>query len=190
MKTSDRDRRGYRRRIVVDYTKVSGESLSGFPVLVALKDAGLRAEAHGGHVAMLDGGDFLFLDSDGRSPLAHELEAYDPIAGALKAWVRIPVLSQTDDTVIYLCYGQAEERVEGSRSGVWDAHYNLVRHLERSDTPDSADAQEETDALNITDAVTVEAWVHTDESRSEALQALVSKWSLRASMDAEDAPLR
>ena len=184
MNTSDRDRRGYRRRIVLDHTKVSGEGLNGFPILVALKDAGLRAEAHGGHVAMLDGGDLLFLDSDGRSPLAHELEVYDPIAGALKAWVRIPVLSQTNDTVIYLCYGQAEERMDESGRGVWDAHYSLVSHLGTPDTPGSADVQEDTGALNIADAVTVEAWVHTDTSRAEALQALVSKWSLRASMDA------
>ena len=177
----------YRRKITIDHTKVS-QDLTNFPVFISLQDSVLRSPAHGGHVAHEGGDDILFVASDGKTRLDHETETYDPATGTLKAWVRIPTLSHTDDTILYLCYGQKEDRIERNPRGVWDSNYRLVLHLEavepHSPTIEEDQAYAHTEELNITDAITVEAWVYTDESRSEALQALVSKWSLRSTMDA------
>ncbi len=170
----------YRKKITVDHTKVSNQNLTDFPLLIALRDAALKSTSRGGHVAREKGDDIHFTSSDG-APLDHEIESYDPSTGSLKAWVRIPTLSHTADTELSLCYGQENGAAQSSRS-VWDAHHKLVRH------PNTAAGEHErvphSDDLNITGAITVEAWFHSDEARSDAFQALVSKWSLRSTMDA------
>jgi len=180
----------YRKKITIDHTKVSNQDLTDFPVLIALQDAALKAVAHGGHVAHDRGEDLFFVASDGTTRLDHEVKAYDPTTGALNAWVRIPLLSHTADTIIYLCYGHKEDRAAQNPQAVWDAHYKLVLHLDATEphglTSGTIEGEQKeyttiphTDRLNITDVLTVEAWIHSSQVRSDALQALMSKWSLR-----------
>ena len=168
----------YRKKITINHTSVSSRDLTDFPLLIALEDAALRATSRGG--VREAGGDIHFVASDG-ARLDHEIERYDPSTGCLKAWVRIPTLSHTADTEIYLCYGQ-ENAASQSPGAVWDAHNKLVRHPNTA--PGGHEAVPHTDDLNIAGAITVEAWFHSDESRSDAFQTLVSKWSLRSDMDA------
>ncbi len=168
----------YRKKITINHTSVSSRDLTDFPLLIALEDAALRATSH--HVIREEGGDIHFVASDG-ARLHHEIERYDPSTGCLKAWVRIPTLSHTADTEIYLCYGQ-ENAASQSPGAVWDAHNKLVRHPNTA--PGGHEAVPHSDDLNIAGAITVEAWFHSDESRSDAFQTLVSKWSLRSDMDA------
>ncbi len=170
----------YRRKITVDHTKVSNEDLSDFPLLIVFEDSALKSVAHGGHVAGEEGEDIHFVGADGNR-LDYEVERYDAAAGSLRAWVKIPRLSNNADTEICLCYGRRDNAGEGSGS-VWDLHYKLVRHS--NTTPGGHEIVPHTEDLNVTDAVTVEAWFCSEESRSDAFQALVSKWSLRAAMDA------
>ena len=51
-----------------------------------------------------DGDDIVFTDNDGIK-LDHEIESYDSATGHLVAWVNLPLLSTSTDTVIYLYYG-------------------------------------------------------------------------------------
>ena len=58
------------------------------------------------------------------------MESYNPATGQFTAWVRIPVLSHSADTVLYLNYGNGGVTVsQENRAGVWDSSYKGVYHL-------------------------------------------------------------
>jgi len=109
----------YRKPLVIGHTYV-GADLTDFPLLVEVKlDSG----------AQPDGDDVLFTDVAG-ARLAHEIEHYDAASGDLVAWVRIPGLSSTTDTVVYLYYGNPTATNQQNPASVWDSHYVMVQHLE------------------------------------------------------------
>ena len=139
-------------KLAVDHAKVAGE-LRNFPVLVAVRHAALRGQS-GVH----------FLADDG-ALLACEILSYDPAEGSLRAWVRVPLLSGTQDTMLQIEAGDGV-------AGVW-GDYRLVLH-EPSVERIAYDPR-----FKFTDALTVEAWVDTPEAHAEALQSLVSKWKSR-----------
>jgi hypothetical protein len=62
----------------------------------------------------------------------------NPATGQLIAWVRIPVLLHTADTVIYVFYGNPNITASQANStGVWDTNYQAVYHLTSTTAPDS-----------------------------------------------------
>ncbi|MEM2971694.1 MAG: DUF2341 domain-containing protein [Candidatus Bathyarchaeia archaeon] len=111
----------YRRTITIDYTKVSGE-LTDFPVLIEITDSSL------GEKAQTDGDDFVFTDANNLK-LDHQIELYDSATGHLIAWVKVPHLSSTTDTVLYMYYGNSDCGSQQNSTGVWDENYKLVMHL-------------------------------------------------------------
>jgi hypothetical protein len=122
----------YFRTITIDAARVAGTAdLDDFPVLIAVGgDPLLASLANGGHVAHDAGEDILFLDSDGTTLLDFEIEEYDPVGGSLTAWVRVPVLSASADTILILQYGDPAVDVSlANPPGVWDAGYVAVFHL-------------------------------------------------------------
>ena len=142
--------------------------LQDFPLLVVLRDNALKPVDRGGHILREDGSDIHFVSRQGDT-LAYRIESYDPENGALRARVRIPSLSA--DTIFYLCYGGGSVSCPDP---VWDTDYRLVSYgseLVRSE------------ALDRAQTLTVEAWVESSQTRSDAFQALVAKWSLRSVMD-------
>jgi hypothetical protein len=119
-----------RKAITIDHTKVSGSSnLTNFPVLISVTDANLKTVANGGSVGKADGTDILFTASDGTTKLNHELESYSGTTGKAVAWVGIPTLSPTTDTVIYVYYGNAAAADQQNKTAVWDSNYHAVIHL-------------------------------------------------------------
>ena len=76
--------------------------MTNFPMLFSVpNDANLAA------LAQSSGNDILFTASDGVTKLNHEIESYNSATGKLIAWVQVPTLSPTADTVIYVYYGNA-----------------------------------------------------------------------------------
>jgi MSHA biogenesis protein MshQ len=69
------------------------------PLLVQVTDARLQAAAQACAC------DLVFTGADGTTRLDHAVEAYDPGTGALTAWVSVPVLSGSEDTQLFLYYG-------------------------------------------------------------------------------------
>ena len=59
----------------------------------------------------------------------HEIETFDGGTGELVAWVRVPSLAGSSDTVLYMYYGNAGASDQSNASGVWDASYKGVWHL-------------------------------------------------------------
>ena len=86
----------YRKKLTIDYNEV-GATLTNFPVLVSLSsDTDLAADAQD------DNDDILFTGSNGTTKLDHEIEYFNGTTGQLIAWVKIPSLSNTVDTDIYM----------------------------------------------------------------------------------------
>jgi RHS repeat-associated protein len=140
----------YSRAIVIDHTKVPNTDQANFPFLFSTTDLTLATIANGGHVTSAAGNDILFsADPAGQSKLDFEIEKYDTVNGQLVAWIRIPTLSHSSDTVVYLLYGNSSASVsQQNPSGVWNANYMGVWHLPNGTTLSANDST--ADGLNGT----------------------------------------
>ncbi len=93
-------------------------------MLVDITDSDLANDARS------DGYDIIFTDSGGISKLAHEIENYTSASGDLVAWVKIPRLSSSTDTTIYMYYGDASITSPTENSPfVWENNYLGVWHM-------------------------------------------------------------
>ncbi|MCK4891961.1 MAG: DUF2341 domain-containing protein [Candidatus Pacebacteria bacterium] len=120
----------YRKKFTVDHDKVHNTDQINFPILISRIDTDLKDTDNGGHAGQADGGDFLFTSSDGLTKLSHEIEKYDNVTGELIAWVNIPVLSASVDTVVYLYYGDNSVSDQWvTDNSVWDSNYVMVQHM-------------------------------------------------------------
>ncbi|MEX1366432.1 MAG: hypothetical protein AB1Z98_25130 [Nannocystaceae bacterium] len=133
------DDHAYQKDIRIPASGVSGtEDLVDFPVFVSLSDADLHDRAQE------DGCDIAFFQ--GSTALDFELERFevehDAAQAKLAAWVRVPSLAATQDTVISLRYGLPCGSYEDP-IGVWGADYELVWHMSSS-----ADSQVSDSTIN------------------------------------------
>ncbi|MDD4869536.1 MAG: DUF2341 domain-containing protein [Kiritimatiellae bacterium] len=132
---------GYRITITVPSNSVVGKaSITNFVLLVSMTSNVLATAANGGHVENTNGYDIIFTPADSGIPLDHEIERYVATNGELVAWVRIPVLSYTSDTVIYMYYGNPDiAESEENLAGVW-ANWVSVTHMAQPTTSDEFDS--------------------------------------------------
>ena len=125
----------HRNKITIDATKVPGP-LTDFPVLVSSTRAEWRHTSEGGDVGKSDGTDILFTADDGTTKLDHEIQSYDAATGELIAWVKVPSISDTVDTELYIYYGNDSAADQQNAAGTW-ADYEVVLHTESATPPDS-----------------------------------------------------
>jgi hypothetical protein len=134
----------YRKTITIDHTKVDGSAdHTSFPVLISLiADTNIDE-------AQSDGDDILFTSSNGTTKLDHEIELYTERVGSgtLVAWVEVPTLDYNDNTVLYVYYGNASCSSQQNATGVWDADYQGVWHINQEGT--SAGASIYTDSTSF-----------------------------------------
>lgn len=145
-----------RKQVTIDYTKVSGGSnLTNFTALVNVTDASLKTVANGGSVGKSDGTDILFTSSDGTTKLSHEIEKYDATTGNLVAWVKVPTLSASANTVLVLYYGNATAADQQDRVNTYDANTKGVWHLggNANDSTSNANNATSTGTSNATGKV-------------------------------------
>jgi hypothetical protein len=125
----------YVREITIQESQIpDGASLVDFPVLLKMTDLSLRSSANGGHVENNNGYDILVYQSPCDSPLDYQLEYYDPVTGEINIWVRLPLLSTTADTRIYLYYGNPAVIADGSSTNTWQSSYSAIWHLSNNPT--------------------------------------------------------
>jgi hypothetical protein len=124
----------YRKTITINHTKVSSDQ-TDFPVLISLpSDTDLATNVRP------DGFDLVFTASDG-TKLSHERERYSS-TGQYVAWVKVPLLSSTKDTVVYVYYGNALScdqtlvSCDATKNAlnVWSNNYKAVYHLKENPT--------------------------------------------------------
>ncbi|MDF1586040.1 DUF2341 domain-containing protein [Marinimicrococcus flavescens] len=120
---------GYaRRRLLVVPAGRSSERLEGFPLLLEAEGDWLRPQELGGGLADAAGRDLRFELADG-TRLFHDVERWDPQAGRLRAWVRLPVLPAGEDLELFCYYGKAGLLAdEADPASVWRDHL-AVWHL-------------------------------------------------------------
>jgi hypothetical protein len=109
----------YRKSITINHSLVP-DTLVNFPVLI-----NITGDGDLGSHAQPDGDDILFTDGSGQ--LSHEIESYS--AGNLVAWVKVPSLSSSVDTVLYMYYGNSGVGNQEDPAGVWDSNFMMVQHL-------------------------------------------------------------
>jgi hypothetical protein len=116
----------YRKKITLNAANVTA-NLSDFPALISITDSDLASHARS------DGWDILFTAGDETTRLQHEIESYNATTQNLVAWVKIPSLSSSANTDIYMYYGNSG--VTGSSAnatGVWDTNFKMVQHMEEA----------------------------------------------------------
>ncbi len=116
-----------RRQMVTVNANAVGVTLTNFPLLVVLTDPASHVWAE----AQPDGKDILFTAGDGTTRIPAEVEKLDRAGQRLWAWVRLPVLSATTSTNLYMYYGNIAAG-DQSDTNVWDAGYAAVYHLAES----------------------------------------------------------
>jgi hypothetical protein len=113
----------YRKKITINHTKVVA-NLIDFPVLINwTSDSDLASGAQ------INGNDILFTSTDGITKLDHEIELYVGSNGRLVAWVRVPGLSSSTDTILYIYYGNSSCGNQQNPVSVWNSSYKAVWHL-------------------------------------------------------------
>jgi len=143
---------GRRCAVVIDNTKVTLDG-SDFPVSID-KDM-LPSEmfdADGTYPALNGGGDVRFSsDSAGTVQLNLEVVTFvtdnDPANGVAELWVKVPSISSSVDTTIYVWYNKAAETqpaasATGGSEGVWPAKYETTLHMDED--PSSSDQLDST----------------------------------------------
>ncbi|MEZ4363177.1 MAG: LamG-like jellyroll fold domain-containing protein [Kofleriaceae bacterium] len=103
--------------------------LVNFPVYVEVTNADLKLRLDA------DASLLSFHLADG-APLDHDLQGYDPDAGTLGAWVRIPALAAATETRFELRYGTEAVMAAPNPAGVWSNDFDLVFHLEENPVND------------------------------------------------------
>jgi hypothetical protein len=121
-----------------------GSDQTNFPVLISGTYNGssgtfdARTAANGGPVqntTTLNGqtvpADLIFTsDSSCATNLNWEIASYTASSGQIEAWVKIPALSHTSDTIFYMCYGKSSVTTyQGSATSTWDSNYKAVWHM-------------------------------------------------------------
>ncbi len=112
----------YRMPLTIDHAKVPGD-VTNFPVLVSITSADLTKAA-------TTGNGLVFTAGDGTTKLNHEIELFSVGTGELRAWVKVPAISSSVDTVIYLYYGYNSPNNEQNVSGVWSNGFKMVQHFD------------------------------------------------------------
>lgn len=116
------------RAIVIDHTKVPSTQ-TDFPVVLATTFTYLKSVSNGGEVQNQPYDIIFASDALGAFPLAFERAYYDPVSGKAEFWVKVPSLSSSVDTTIYILSGNAAVTTEqAAPTSVWAA-YAAVYHL-------------------------------------------------------------
>lgn len=112
-----------RKEIRFDNTKVSGPQ-TDFTAWIDLNDVEIAARAEA------DGRDIYFTAADGTTRLDHEIQIADRGMHHFAAWVRIPTLSATTATSIFVNYGDPGAAPPANPPGVFKASFAAVWHLD------------------------------------------------------------
>jgi len=115
----------YREAITIDNTNVDGD-LSEFPIRVKI-----TARSDLAAVALANGHDVRFTESDGQTLLKYEREKWSVSGGALTAevWVKVTAITSASPTTIYMYVGDPDAADGEDATNVWDGNFVAVYHL-------------------------------------------------------------
>jgi hypothetical protein len=124
----------YRKELTIDNTKID-ESLIDFPVMVKLNSSNFNFSR-----VRSDGYDIRFTSSDGETELKYEREFYNSTGESAVFWVKVPSVSSSTNTEIYMYYGD-EDATDGQDAvSVWSNNFTAVWHKNDLTTSTIADS--------------------------------------------------
>lgn len=112
----------YAKKIVIDHTKI-GQDLTNFPLTVYLNSSNFDFTK-----AKEDGTDIRFTDSS-MNLLSYARDEYSNTLNSAVFDVKIPTVSCTTDTTIYMWYGNSTASDGQNASNVFDSNYIMVLHM-------------------------------------------------------------
>ena len=141
--------------VTIDHTKCGSGNSSGFPAYINLANM-VKVGADIFDTCRSDGGDIRATLSDGTTQLPTQLVTIDTTAKTGELWVKIPTLSVSADTVIWIWYNGtdtalARDNTYGS-DNVWDSNYKGVFHL--SENPAGSAPQIKDSTVNAKNGTT------------------------------------
>ncbi|MFW9821987.1 MAG: DUF2341 domain-containing protein, partial [Candidatus Thorarchaeota archaeon] len=133
----------YYKVITINHSLVFGTgSHLNFPVLISIYDSDLHDKVQS------NGNDIAFANDT--SWLDHEIElfnqTYNGTHAHIIAWVRIPTLSTSIDTIIYMYYGNLTMPSQQNPESVWESSFKGIWHL--SEDPSGSSPQMQDSTLN------------------------------------------
>lgn len=133
---------GYYRAITIDHTKCGSSNSTDFPVLVAGTYTYLKTVGNGGKVESSSGYDIQFFSDSGlTTALKFERVSWGAATGTVEFWVKVPTLSASTDTVIYMAYGNAAISTDQQdAANTWSNSYVSAYHFGDGTTLSVADA--------------------------------------------------
>jgi hypothetical protein len=123
------------RSLTISHSQCGASDSLNFPVLVSISDTTFKTAPNGGHIQNANGYDIVFAaDAAGVTQYPWEIESYNGTTGVLVAWVQIPTVSHTVDTVFYVLYDNpsittAQNTGSLGPTHVWDTNYVAVWHV-------------------------------------------------------------
>ncbi len=124
------------REITIDHLEVPNTDQTDFPVLISGTYSYLATIANGGKVNSSNGYDIAFYaDSGLTDQLSHEVESYNATTGEVIFWVKVPTVSHSVDTTIYLAYGNVDiSTSQENINDVWSNNFREVFHIKDGTT--------------------------------------------------------
>ena len=119
----------FRREIKINTNFVSGTN-TDFPVLIQGTYPYLKSTGNGGFVENINGHDIEFYNLSTGEKLNWELSRYEPTTGEIICWLKVPSVSSTGCTPIYIRYGDSSiSAYQGNSTGVWSNSFISVYHF-------------------------------------------------------------
>ena len=101
------------------------DDLTDFPVLITETNVNPALFDN----AKSDGSDIVLTSGDGVTVLKRELVGFDNSTNKMELYAKVPSLSSTTDTLLYIYYQNPYASVVND-SDTWDSHYIMVQHME------------------------------------------------------------
>ncbi|GEM_PF-1895851 len=126
----------YRKKITISNTNVDA-NLTNFPLYVKISN-----DTAIGPKARADGYDIRFTDSGGTLiPYERETYSYGTGSGSGNFWVKVPSISTSAPTYIFIYYGNSSASDGQAASSVWDSNYAMVQHMKDTTTSTITDSK-------------------------------------------------
>jgi len=113
----------YRKKITIDHTKIDA-TLTDFPLTVFLSASNFDFTK-----ARSDGYDIRFTSDDEITLLKYERDRHDDVNELAEYHVKVPSISSSVDTDIYIYYGYASASDGADPTNVWDTNFKGIWHL-------------------------------------------------------------
>ncbi len=131
----------YFKSVTCDYTQAGTGDSTNWPLTIHVTDADFRTIGNGGYVANALGYDLRVYTTSGLSTqLDIQLAYYNASTGEVDIRARLPTLSASANTIVYIGLGDTGIVTDGSTTSVWDSSTDMVQHFGDGSTLDLNDS--------------------------------------------------